>query len=732
VSLIEIVILYIQREMCRITGVFNNKRSVELVLKSLEVLKGKADEGFWICTEDDEFYSNDLQELNRIDKKGSRNCIGFCFSDSSLVRKGLKSKFVADAEIYNLSELKEEYDIEGESSYDVLLRLVEKQGPFDFRSKIEGAYALAYWIDDELYIARDILGLKPVYFAHTDGFAFASEKKALEAMAFSHAIGLEPRTVLRYRIKEDLLSFEKRDFFSVVPELKVDKRQIKEKLLNLLRESIQRLIPRDERFGVLFSGGLDSTLIAYLCKELGADFVCYTVVVEEPGMKEAEDLGYAKRIAADLGLKLKIRKIRADALEKPLHEVVSGIADTDVVKVSVALPLYVACEFAMAEGIKTVLYGLGTEELFAGYRRHKQVKQEDLNTECLSGILRLYDSDLYRDGQLARAQGISLRAPFLVTELVDYALKIPAAYKLVDDVNRVILRDIARDLGLTAVANRKKRAVQYGSNFLKAIDKIARKEGYKYKKDYLRSLYPSRNVKLGCLFSSGKDSTYALWHMQKAGYPVACLITLRSQNPESYMFHTPAIDLVELQAESIGLPLIMKQTEGKKEEELDDLRDALRKAKRIYGIEGVITGALWSNYQKERIERVAAEENLMVFSPLWHMNQETEMRLAVSNFEVILSGISAYGLDKSWLGRRITVADVDRLVALNEEIAKRFDQPFLKFDAINISGEGGEFESLVLDGPMFKKRLVILESEIVEEDENTARLVVKEARLEEK
>jgi diphthine-ammonia ligase len=722
------VILYIKREMSRITGVFNNKRSVELVLRGLEVLKGKADEGFWICTEDGDFYSNDLQELNMIAKRGIRNCIGFCFSDSSLVRKGLKSKFVADAEIYNLNELKEEYDIKEESSYEVLSRLVEIPDSFDFRSKIEGAYALAYWIDDELYIARDIVGLKPVYFAHSDGFAFASERKALEAMAFYHAIGLEPRTVLRYRIKEDRLRLEKRDFFSVVPELKADKRPIKEKLLNLLHESILRQIPQDERFGVLFSGGLDSTLIAYLCKELGADFVCYTVVVEEPGMKEAEDLGYAKRIAADLGLKLKIRKIRADALEKPLHEVVSWIADTDVVKVSVALPLYVACEYAMADGIKTVLYGLGTEELFAGYRRHKQVKQEDLNTECLSGIQRLYDSDLYRDGQVARAQGISLRAPFLATELIDYALKIPAAYKLVEDVNRVILRDIARDLGLTAVASRKKRAVQYGSNFLKAIDKLARREGYKYKKDYLRSLYPSRNVKLGCLFSSGKDSTYALWHMQKAGYPVACLITLRSRNPESYMFHTPAIDVVELQAEAIGLPLIMKETEGKKEEELEDLRHALRKAKRLYGIEGVITGALWSNYQKERIERVATGENLTVFSPLWHMNQETEMRLVVSNFEVILSGISAYGLDKSWLGRRITAADVDRLVALNEKLAERFDHPFLKFDAINISGEGGEFESLVLDGPMFKKRLVILDSEIVEEDENTARLVVKEIK----
>ncbi|KAF5436501.1 asparagine synthase (glutamine-hydrolyzing) [Candidatus Methanophagaceae archaeon] len=186
------------------------------------------------------------------------------------------------------------------------------------------------------------------------------------------------------------------------------------------------------------------------------------------------------------------------------------------------------------------------------------------------------------------------------------------------------------------------------------------------------------------------------------------------------MFHTPTVELAALQAEAIGMPIVTKETAGEKEKELDDLRAAFRAAKEEYGIEGVITGALWSTYQKERVERIATEEHLKVFSPLWHTNQETELRLVVSNFEVIFSGVSAYGLDKSWLGRRITLEDVDRLVELN----KRF-----KF---NIAGEGGEFESLVLDGPMFKKRVVIQESEIKEEDENTARLVVKKAELAEK
>ncbi len=710
--------------MCRIIGVFNNEKSAELVINGLDVLKSSEDAGFLICTENGDWYSEDLQELKQIvnAKKAIKNCIACCSCKDSLLRKGLKSKFVADAAIYNLKDIKEKYNIAGENGYDVFFKLAEtfiteKQSSFGkaFLSKkrFDGAYAFAYWVGDELYIARDIMGLKPVCFAHTDGFAFASEKKALEAMGFPHAIELDPRTFLKYDIKEDRLSFVKREFFSVVPEIKEDREKIKEELLNLLRESISRR--REDKFGVLFSGGLDSTLIAYICKDLGADFVCYTVAVEEPGMKEAEDLWYAKRIAADLGLKLKIKKMRVEELEKYLKEVVPLIEGTDVVKVGVALPLYVACEMAREEGIKTVLYGLGAEELFTGYERHKRVKKEDLNKECLAGLLRMHERDLYRDELVANRQGISLRAPFLDTDLVDYALKIPASYKLSGDANKLILREIASDLGLAEVAGRKKRAVQYGSNVLKAIEKLAKRKGFRYKKDFLRTFYPSRNIKLGCLFSSGKDSSYALWLMLKAGYPVECLITLKSRNPESYMFHTPAIDLVEQQAEAIGLPLIMKETEGEKEKELEDLRDALREAKTSYGIEGVITGALWSNYQKERIERIAMEEDLRVFSPLWHINQETEMRLVVTNFEVIFTGISAYGLDRSWLGRRITVDDVDQLAGLDVEM--------------NISGEGGEFESLVLDGPTFKKRLVILKSEIVEEDENTARLVVQEAKL---
>ena len=724
--------------MCRISGVFNTDNAVARVIKALEVLKVRKDAGFWICTENGDLYAKELQELKQRAplRWDSKHCIACSSCDPFLPGDGLKNRLIADAEIYNLTELQAKHHITGASTHELLASLVENTL---LDERVEGAYAYAYWIRDtshgaEVYVARDILGLKPVCFTHTDGFAFASEKRALEAMGYSYAIELDPRILLRYSIEEDQLSFVKRAFFREAPFIAEGKEEIKRALLNLLRGSIAKRIPQGEKFGILFSGGLDSTLIAYLCKDLGADFVCYTAAVEDPEMKIAEDLVYAQSIAADLGVELKIKKIKVADIELYLKEVVPLIDDTNGVTISVALPLYLACEMAKEEGLKTVLYGLGTEEIFAGYERHKRVKKEDLNRACRAGLLGMHDRDLYRDNVVANALEISLRAPFLAPELVDYALNIPATYKLSNGINKVILREIAMDLGLEKVARRKKRAAQYGSNVVKAIEKLAKRRGYRYTRDYLRTFYPSRAIKLGCLFSSGKDSTFALWLMQKAGYPIACLITIKSRNLESYMFHTPAVELVELQAEAIGVPLVMKETEGEKERELEDLRAALREAKARYGIEGVVTGALWSTYQKERIERIALEEHLMVFALLWHMNQETELRLIVSNFEVIFTSISAYGLDKSWLGRKITTEDVAHLVDLDQRMAKHYNRnhPARRTGGLNIAGEGGEFESLVLDGPLFKKKLVLVESEIIEEDANTARLVVKEAKLEEK
>lgn len=240
----------------------------------------------------------------------------------------------------------------------------------------------------------------------------------------------------------------------------------------------------------------------------------------------------------------------------------------------------------------------------------------------------------------------------------------------------------------------------------------------KLSNDNEKGLEDSKNpLKIAVLLSGGKDSIFAAYKVSKE-HELVCLITIKSENPDSYMFHTPNIDLVELQAEAIGLPLITQTTKGEKEVELKDLKQAIKKAKELYKIEGIVTGALFSNYQKERIENICKELSLKSISPLWHMDQELEMRTIIkNNFKIIFSSIAAYGFNKDWLGKTITDQDIDKLVELNKKYQ------------INIAGEGGEFESLVLDCPLFKKQIEILDSEIIEETDNTAKLTVKEAKL---
>jgi len=110
-------------------------------------------------------------------------------------------------------------------------------------------------------------------------------------------------------------------------------------------------------------------------------------------------------------------------------------------------------------------------------------------------------------------------------------------------------------------------------------------------------------MRLGVLFSGGKDSTLAM-HMAAQKEEVACLITLRSKNPESYMFHTPNIDVTGLQAEALGLPLVSVTTEGQKEAELVDLKLAIDKAKAEFSLDGVVTGAVESVYQASRVQSI--------------------------------------------------------------------------------------------------------------------------------
>jgi diphthine-ammonia ligase len=223
-------------------------------------------------------------------------------------------------------------------------------------------------------------------------------------------------------------------------------------------------------------------------------------------------------------------------------------------------------------------------------------------------------------------------------------------------------------------------------------------------------------MRLGVLFSGGKDSTLALHKAVKKG-KVVCLITLVSENKESYMFHTPNIGVTGLQAEAMGLPLIKKATKGKPEEELKDLEAAVAQAIKGFEIEGVVTGAVESVYQAARIQKICNRLGIWCFNPLWKRNQKELLEeIVAEGFNVIVSGVFAYPLDKTWLGKQIDEDIIAKLVALSGEYG------------LSPSGEGGEIETTVLVAPLFKKKIEVLNSE-VEAKGNSGVFRIKQARL---
>ncbi len=498
--------------------------------------------------------------------------------------------------------------------------------------------------------------------------------------------------------------------------------QKQKELLRLLEASIKKNAPAQE-FGILFSGGLDSALLALLCKKLNLKFKLFFGYLE--GLGNPKDLEFAESTAKHSNLKLETASISMEELPSLLRETIQLINSASPVQVGVALPLMLACKKAKQSKVKTVFTGMGADELFCGYAKFKDKK--DIARFSYELIQALSQKDLARDQAIASFNGLALKTPFLNASLTKFALSLPKELKLDANRNKIILRELALSIGLPKeLAERKKVAAQYGSNFDKGIEKLA-KQAKKSKTDYLSALAKPGTInlpgikKIAALFSGGKDSCLALWKMQQQGFSIACLVSIIPENPDSFMYHKPSKKVLKMQSEALGIPLLIGTTKGEKEKELKELKIALVEAKEKFGIVGVVCGALYSEYQRKRVDAICKDLDLPLFSPLWHMGQLEELlELVNSSFLFIFTKVAGLGLGEEWLGKPITHAEVIALQALNKK------------QGFNVAGEGGEYESLVLDAPNFKKRINVKKSEKKMENEFTGCLEIKEVSLEPK
>jgi len=220
-------------------------------------------------------------------------------------------------------------------------------------------------------------------------------------------------------------------------------------------------------------------------------------------------------------------------------------------------------------------------------------------------------------------------------------------------------------------------------------------------------------LRVAALVTSGKDSALALHRALKRGYEVAYLVTMVPKRQDSWMFHYPNIHLTDLFAHAAGIPLVKAETSGIKEVEVEDLRKLLA----TLDVDAVVSGAISSEYQKKRIDRICEELGLKSIAPLWHEDPRKLLdELVKLKIETIIVGVYAYGFTSDWLGRKIDQATINALVELNKKYQ------------VSLVGEGGEYETLILDAPFFNKKIQLVETEKVWENQS-GYLQVKKAVL---
>ena len=216
------------------------------------------------------------------------------------------------------------------------------------------------------------------------------------------------------------------------------------------------------------------------------------------------------------------------------------------------------------------------------------------------------------------------------------------------------------------------------------------------------SAFGYAGVKLGALYSGGKDSTFAILRAREMGHHVVCALAIHPLADDSALFHYPNSWVTLHLANAMEIPLLAFPATGRsKEDEAKALEEGILQAKSIYGIEGIVHGGISSNYQKQAFEGICMHQGIAAVAPLWDSEpEEYIIKLVECGFHIIIVGVSAMGLGKEWLGRELDMEAIDKMMSLNKKYG------------FNLTFEGGEAETLVTDCPLFRKKIQIKSANI--------------------
>lgn len=355
-------------------------------------------------------------------------------------------------------------------------------------SELDGVYAIVIRDEEtgEIALVRDVMGVRQLYYGQNSRLvAFASERKALWKIGLKEPTRrIHPGSVLiimpdgsfgeQQKVIKNPVSNQKIRYKTLSSAVEAYKRA----LVSSMRKRTQDF----DRIGIIFSGGIDSVIIAWLAKKMVREVICYT-----GGVEGSSDIAFARKIAKRLNLKLRVNELTHNEVEEMIPEVINTIEHTNAGQVEVAIPVYAAVKLAHEDGIKVMFSGQAADELFGGYSWYSTIVRDGggyagLRHYMNEDIQLLYKETLEREDKITMAHSIEMREPFLDLRLIRLSMKIDLRLNVKgvsDAFGKHVHRKLAQELGIPRdIAYRSKEAAQHGSGIHQVIDLIARKHGF--------------------------------------------------------------------------------------------------------------------------------------------------------------------------------------------------------------------------------------------------------------
>ena len=527
--------------MCGIGGILSKKNEnvVPLVGAMLSCMINRGPDGAGIAADERSIQSDSFSNL-RYQKLSGSSALGhvrLAIVGGTCGQQPFRScdgKLTVEhnGEIYNYKTIRKRlmkhHKFSTQTDSEVIVHLLEdyflKKNNLLYAIKktvaeLDGVYAFVVKEEESgtLALVRDKMGVRQIYYGEDDRlFGFASERKALWKIGIKeptkrvlpcHAVIISPDgTLQEFKIANLPIGSTKKIYKTMASAVSIYEKA--------LLASMKKRTQDFDKVGIIFSGGIDSVIIAWLAKKMVPEVICYT-----GGIRGSNDIVYARQIAKKLNLKLRVNELTQDEVEEMIPEVINTIEDTNAGQVEVAIPVYAAVKLAHEDGINVMFSGQAADELFGGYAWYARVVEKEgyqkLRDHMTQDLLLLYKETLEREDKITMAHSIEMREPFLDIGVIrcsmgmDLKLNIKGAS---DILGKHVHRKLAQKLGIPKnIAYRIKEAAQHGSGMHSIFDTIARKHGFDestISKKYLDVLQTREKVgssqRYGYLFENEK------------------------------------------------------------------------------------------------------------------------------------------------------------------------------------------------------------------------------------